>query len=164
MFDASEPITPADEDHLAEFRAKKRILIRNKTDLPIKLVLPGIPHPEPAGTSSVTQTQSGLRIVDVCCLTGQGLETLKDTIKELVWSGGIQNDMLQVMINSRHQEALERARTAAVRTVAALRAGETLELAALDLRIAVNAVGEIVGKTGTEDLLDVIFSQFCIGK
>ncbi len=164
VFDASEPITPADEDHLAEFRAKKRILIRNKTDLPIKLVLPGIPHPEPAGTSSVTQTQSGLRIVDVCCLTGQGLETLKDTIKELVWSGGIQNDMLQVMINSRHQEALERARTAAVRTVAALRAGETLELAALDLRIAVNAVGEIVGKTSTEDLLDVIFSQFCIGK
>jgi len=37
-------------------------------------------------------------------------------------------------------------------------------LAALDLRIAVNAIGEIVGQTTTEDLLDVIFSQFCIGK
>jgi tRNA modification GTPase len=37
-------------------------------------------------------------------------------------------------------------------------------LVALDLRIAVNAVGEIVGKTATEDLLDMIFSQFCIGK
>jgi len=45
-----------------------------------------------------------------------------------------------------------------------LRAGETLELAAMDLRIAVNAVGEIVGKTATEDILDMIFSQFCIGK
>ena len=45
-----------------------------------------------------------------------------------------------------------------------MRAGGGLELAAADLRMAANAVGEIVGKTTTEDLLDVIFSQFCIGK
>jgi tRNA modification GTPase len=51
-----------------------------------------------------------------------------------------------------------------VRTLDALRADATLELVALDLRIAVNAVGEIVGKTATDDLLDSIFSQFCIGK
>ena len=46
----------------------------------------------------------------------------------------------------------------------ALRADATLELVAMDLRIAANAVGEIVGKTATEDLLDSIFSTFCIGK
>ena len=45
-----------------------------------------------------------------------------------------------------------------------LRGGATLELVALDLRIAVNAIGEIVGKTATDDLLDSIFSQFCLGK
>ena len=72
--------------------------------------------------------------------------------------------MLQVMINSRHQDALNRARAATMRTLDALRADATLELVAMDLRIAVNAVGEIVGKTATEDLLDSIFSQFCIGK
>ena len=72
--------------------------------------------------------------------------------------------MLQVMINSRHQDALNRARAATLQTLEALRGDQTLELVALDLRIAVNAVGEIVGKTTTEDLLDVIFSQFCIGK
>jgi tRNA modification GTPase len=69
-----------------------------------------------------------------------------------------------VMINSRHQDALQRARAAAQRAIDALRGGETLELAAVDLRIAMDAVGEIVGKTSTEDLLDMIFSQFCIGK
>ncbi|MDE2682306.1 MAG: tRNA uridine-5-carboxymethylaminomethyl(34) synthesis GTPase MnmE, partial [Verrucomicrobiota bacterium] len=47
---------------------------------------------------------------------------------------------------------------------ASLRAEATLELIAMDLRIAANAVGEVVGKTSTEDLLDSIFSQFCIGK
>jgi tRNA modification GTPase len=72
--------------------------------------------------------------------------------------------MLEVMINSRHQDALNRARAATMRTFDALRRDETLDLVALDLRIAVNAVGEIVGKTTTEDLLDIIFSQFCIGK
>ncbi len=59
---------------------------------------------------------------------------------------------------------MNRARAAVQRTMDALRGGATLELAALDLRIGVNAVGEIVGKTATEDLLDSIFSQFCIGK
>jgi tRNA modification GTPase len=68
------------------------------------------------------------------------------------------------MINSRHQDALRRAREAALRTRDALANDLTLELVALDLRIAVNAVGEVVGKTATEDLLDSIFSQFCIGK
>jgi tRNA modification GTPase len=59
---------------------------------------------------------------------------------------------------------LRRAGAAVRRTVEALRQDLSLEFAALDLRIAVNAVGEVVGQTATEDLLDSIFSQFCIGK
>jgi tRNA modification GTPase len=102
--------------------------------------------------------------VEVSCLTGNGVEPLKDAIKELIWAGEIKAEMLQVMINSRHQEALDRARAATLRTAEAMRADHSLELVALDLHIAVNAIGEIVGKTTTEDLLDVIFSQFCIGK
>ncbi len=148
VLDASAPFTPADEKYLAEFAGKKRILVRNKIDLPQKLKLP----------------ETSAHLMDVCCITGQGIETLKDAIKELVWSGDIKMEMLQAMINSRHQDALKRARTATTQTIEALRADKTLELVALDLRIAVNAVGEIVGKTTTEDLLDSIFSQFCIGK
>jgi tRNA modification GTPase len=149
VLDASEPLTPADENFLAEFAGRKRILVRNKSDLPSRLQLP------PAAP---------VPVVEVCCLTGKGIEALKDAIKELVWSGEINVEMLQVMINSRHQDALNRARSATVRAGAALRGGETLELAAMELRIGVNAIGEIVGKTTTEDLLDMIFSQFCIGK
>jgi tRNA modification GTPase len=149
VLDAGEPLTSADEIYLAEFAAKKRILVRNKTDLPQKLNLPG---------------KFSAPVVDVCCLSGNGIEKLKDAIKELVWSGEIEAGMLQVMINSRHQDALNRARAATLLTLNALRDDITLELAAMDLHIAVNAVGEIVGKTTTEDLLDSIFSQFCIGK
>jgi tRNA modification GTPase len=124
--------------------------VRNKLDLPARLELPA------AGASPV--------VVALCCLTGRGLEDLKDAIKQMVWAGEIQSEMLEVMINSRHQDALRRARAAAEKAITALRDDLSLELVALDLRIAVNAVGEIVGKTATEDLLDSIFSQFCIGK
>jgi tRNA modification GTPase len=153
VFDSSEPLTEADEKYLAEFAGKKRILVRNKMDLSTRLEF-----------TSSRFTFHASTIADVCCLSGKGIEPLKDTIKNLVWSGEIKTEMLQVMINSRHQDALNRARDATRRAITALRSGATLELVAMDLRIAVNAVGEIVGKTATEDLLDMIFSQFCIGK
>jgi len=148
VLDNSEPLTEADEAHLREFEAKKRIVVRNKIDLPPRLVLASVAAP----------------IVEVSCTSGAGLEALKDAIKGLVWSGEIRADMLQVMINSRHQDALRRAREATESTIAAFADGQTLEIAAMELRIATNAIGEVVGKTTTEDLLDAIFSQFCIGK
>jgi tRNA modification GTPase len=149
VFDVSEPFTPEDGNYLEQFAQKKRIIVRNKVDLSSQLALP-------ANLNSP--------VVEVCSLTGQGIETLKDAIKDLVWAGEIKAEMLQVMINSRHQDALRRAREAMERTIEALCDDLTLDLVALDLRVAVNAVGEIVGKTATEDLLDSIFSQFCIGK
>jgi len=215
VLDASEPLTPADQEFLNESATRKRILVRNKIDLPVRLELPanpweitGVAQPtaswgdrnpkeirnpksesetpgsllsggQPSARVKEESTNGMLRkascqsepgsaaqsaIVDVSCLTGQGIESLKETIKELAWSGGIGSEQLEVMINSRHQDALNRAREATVRTLEALRSGQTLELVALELRIAVNAIGEIVGKTATEDLLDMIFSQFCIGK
>jgi tRNA modification GTPase len=160
VLDGSEPLTEADRLYLAEFAGKKRILVVNKSDLAAGLL--SVPQPDRLlGAGEVDGTDS---VVRVSCLTGQGIEALKDAIKELAWSGEIKAEMLQVMINSRHQDALSRARAATLLTIDAFRSDETLELVAMDLRIAVNAVGEIVGKTTTEDLLDMIFSQFCIGK
>jgi len=158
VLDASQPISDTDRQYLTEFSAKKRILVRNKVDLPAKLEL-GTGNPITGIPPS-----SAPSVVEVCCLTGVGIESLKDAIKNLIWSGEIRAGMLQVAINARHQHALSRARAAARQAAEALAAGATLELAAMDLRIAVNAVGEIVGKTTTEDLLDSIFSTFCIGK
>ncbi len=149
VFDASEPFTADDAHHLERFAHKPRLFVRNKCDLPARLELPAdLPGP----------------VIEVCALTGQGIETLKDAIKDRVWAGEIGSEMLEVMINARHQDALRRAREAAGRAVEGLRAAVSLDLIASDLRLAMNAVGEIVGKTATEDVLDSIFSQFCIGK
>jgi tRNA modification GTPase len=164
VLDASEPLTDADKNYFAEFAGKKRILVRNKTDLPVKLELPGgAGSPPPAGGAHAEPRPTD-KVADVCCLSGTGIEALKDQIKNRIWSGEIKAEMLQVAINSRHQDALRRARAATRQAADALRGDVTLELIAFDLRSAANAVGEIVGKTTTEDLLDAIFSTFCIGK
>jgi tRNA modification GTPase len=157
VLDAAAPLTREDEKYFSEFAGKKRIVVRNKTDLPAQWEWP--PRFEDAANGSTLAPP-----VNVSCTTGQGIESLKNAIKETVWSGEVKAEMLQVMINSRHQDALNRALAGVERTIQALRDNATLELVALDLRIAVSAVGEIVGKTTTEDLLDSIFSQFCIGK
>ena len=149
VLDAGDPATETDLNYFTDFAGKKRFIIRNKTDLPVRLALP--------------ETLKA-PVVDVSCVSGAGLEALKDAIKELVWAGEINTGLLQVMINSRHQGALLRGRTATRAAAEALRAAATLELVALDLREAAAAVGEIVGKTTTEDLLDSIFSTFCLGK
>jgi tRNA modification GTPase len=147
VLDGSESLSDADKSLLAEFDGKKRIIVRNKIDLPRKLELP-----------------PGLTAVDVCCIGGEGIEPLRDAIKTKVWAGEIGAEMLEAMINARHEDALRRARGAVERSLAALEGNLGLELVAMDLRIAAAAVGEIVGKTTTEDLLDAIFSQFCLGK
>jgi tRNA modification GTPase len=149
VLDNSEELTEADQQFLAEFAHRKRILVRNKMDLPGRLEL----------APDINELA-----VEVSCVTSQGLEALKDKIKRMMWSGELGAEMLEVMINARHQDALQRACAATNRSVETLRGQQTLELVAMDLRIGVNAVGEVVGKTSTEDLLDNIFSQFCIGK
>ncbi len=163
LLDASEPLDAADQRHLEEFSQRKRLLVINKCDLPRRLELPLTPTLSP---SEVERELSAAlpHFLEISCATGAGLEALRDAIRDTVCTGGLNAEMLQVMINSRHQNALQRARSATLRSSEALRADRTLELVALDLRIAVQAVGEIVGETTTEDLLDVVFSQFCIGK
>jgi tRNA modification GTPase len=139
VLDQSEPLA----DDLKATESKKRILVLNKSDLPARVSVDGI---------------------RISCSTGAGIDQLKEAIKELVWHGSVGGEMNEVMINARHEEALRRAQIGIAHAVEALENGASIELAAMDLRAAVNAIGEIVGKTTTEDLIDAIFSQFCLGK
>src|SRR5262249_22449478 len=126
VVDVSEPQMRSNET--CEFPGKKQILVLNKIDL--------IPDAEMAPKFGDRAKEQGVSsAVSVTCKTGQGIEALKDAIKNVVWSGQIKAEMLEVMINSRHQDALERSRAATVRSIEALRNRQTLELAAMDLRI-----------------------------
>ena len=124
------------------------ILVCNKMDLGV--------HPGWDG--------QGMEAVHVSCRTEAGLEALADAIYRRVTGGQVAWNDAAPAINARHQTCLQRARAALEAGRAALAAGISAEFAALDLRSALDATGEIVGAVDTEEILGRIFSTFCIGK
>ncbi len=107
---------------------------------------------------------SGVEGIRLSCRSEQGVNALADAIFERLTGGEIGWGANLVAINARHRACLARAAEYLEKAVGNLRAGQSPEFIAADVREALDAVGEIVGKVDTEDLLDVIFGAFCIGK
>ena len=143
LADGSLP-PPTSSSPAGEHEGERRIVVLNKSDL-------GIDSAWGGG-------------VQVSCVTRKGIDELVDEIVAAATSGetGWGSDL--VTVNARHRVWLERARDAALRAAEALEKGASAELAALDVRESMDAVGEIVGKTDIETVLGAIFESFCIGK
>lgn len=104
---------------------------------------------------------SGVRI---SCMTGQGLEELSNVIATELSMGAGEWGGHAVAINARHQACLKRAQAALDSASKTLQEGMGAEFVSIELRDAMDAIGEIAGRIDTEDLLGEIFSSFCIGK
>ena len=94
--------------------------------------------------------------------TGDGLEALRATLADALGAG--RNGAMSALANPRHAEALARARGALERAAAAAGSRAPGEIVALELREGLAAIGEVTGEAVGEDLLDRIFSRFCVGK
>ncbi len=147
VVDASQP-PPATMDALIPGAATE-ILVLNKIDLGVAPAW--VTHPHTAA-------------VRVSCRTGEGLDELADAVYERVTGGQLAWNPSAAAINARHQRCLARARESLASARAALAAHTSPEFVALDLRAALDAVGEVVGGVDTEEILGKIFSTFCIGK
>lgn len=123
------------------------ILVQNKSDL--------------LHESSVT---SGDAAISISCVTGEGIDTLVDAIVSRVRSGNVVSEESHAAINARHHACLQSAATALGSAQDAMQADLAPEFIAVELRLALDAVGEITGRLDTEDILDRIFGTFCIGK
>lgn len=103
--------------------------------------------------------------VRISCATGAGFDHLATAIRDTLGFSEADWGDHSVAINARHQASLRAARAALLAAIGILATpGGAPELAAIDLREALDALGEIPGKIDTEDLLGVIFSRFCVGK
>jgi tRNA modification GTPase len=107
---------------------------------------------------------SGTEAVRVSCKTGDGFESLADEIEVRVFGGGAAHRDWTVAINARHQSCLERAQGFLQAARDAFDQKLSAEFIAEELRAALDAIGEVAGKADIEELLDVIFGRFCIGK
>jgi tRNA modification GTPase len=107
---------------------------------------------------------SGVEGVRLSCLTGEGVEALAGAIVARVSGGASAQRDWSLAINARHQACLENALRFADAARRALTDGLSPEFVAEELRGALDAVGEVVGKADNEDVLGRIFATFCIGK
>jgi tRNA modification GTPase len=131
--------------------AKPAIAVLNKVDL-----LDTVAQPRLEGLD--------LPAVTISALTGQGLQDLEDAILEEVFSGSVSAGPAPVVTSPRHKAALSRALDHVESATAADEEKLPLDLVAIDVSCAINAIGEITGQTAGDDLLETIFGRFCIGK
>jgi tRNA modification GTPase len=129
-----------------EAGTRREILVLNKTDL---------------GEHGSWRDTDAVR---VSCRTNTGFDALADAIFERVMGGTVSFGDHAIAINARHQACLKNAEQYGAAAAQALRGGVSAEFVAVDLRAALEALGEIVGGADIEKLLDRIFSSFCIGK
>ena len=158
VVDASQPLGDADQAIAALVQDKPAIVVANKVDL--LAATPGMASQTPTFESPI----SGAACVLISALTGQGLEALEEAIVEMVLSGQVAASDAPVVTSPRHKEALSRALDHVDAARAAQQGGELVDLISIDVSAAVHALGEITGQTASEDLIETIFSTFCIGK
>jgi tRNA modification GTPase len=102
--------------------------------------------------------------VRISCKTGEGMERLAEAIFERVMGGGVASRDAGIAINARHQACLQNAQRYCAAAAKAIEDRLSPELVAVELRAALDAVGEVAGKVDSEELLGEIFGTFCIGK
>ncbi len=150
VVDQSRPFSQVDLDMIHRAEGKKGILVFNKIDLP----------------AYVEQTigQNALPMIRISALTGEGLDELKNTMVRCIFESKTDLADLQGVPNLRHKKALSDAAFSFQNAVRALEECLPAEIVAEELKNGLDALGEIIGETTNETVLDSIFSQFCLGK
>jgi tRNA modification GTPase len=110
----------------------------------------------------VCENKSGIRTVYGSVLKNRGIDDLFDAVESIVW-GGRHSSEPEIAVSARHRHLLEEALDAQ-KTLSSLLLEHDWELAAVQLRTAIAALGTITGEDADPDVLDDIFSRFCIGK
>ena len=154
VIDASRPTPALPADLVSLLRKENALVVLNKSDL----------APAPANSSRRAELPTFLQTLPVSALTGAGIETLVAAIAQA--ADAFQHDIGEdlVAINARHSHALGKVRNDLREGRKKLLEGVTIELVSSDLRSALAALGEILGKIDNERMLDHLFATFCIGK
>jgi tRNA modification GTPase len=150
VFDGSEPLNNEDRELLNLIKGKNALIAVNKSDLPQEISFDGVVNAN--------------ECIHISALTGEGLEELKSVLFHSNLRDWKEEREGVIVTNIRHKQALENSCSALERAIAALTGNQPLEIFSIELRDALDSIGEIIGTVTTEDILNKIFSDFCIGK
>ena len=150
VLDGSRDLTQDDVDLIEKASGMRHILVVNKSDLPAAVSEAALP--------------SGALIARVSAKGGEGIDALREMVRQMLVAGGADAGEGIMVTNARHRAALTRALQSLRQAQLALETGMAGEFLSIDLRAAAEALGEITGAITTDEILDRIFSEFCIGK
>ena len=152
VVDSSVPLDENDREIMELLKDKKTIVLLNKADL------------EQAVDEDDLKNTAGHPVISVSAKEEQGIDLLEDKIKELFFQGGLEfNDEIYIT-NVRQKAALQDAKEALLQVLESIRNGMPEDFYSIDLMAAYEALGSITGETIGEDLVNEIFSKFCMGK
>jgi tRNA modification GTPase len=103
-------------------------------------------------------------IICISSKTGEGIVELKDTIEEIFNISNIDSEESRIIVNERHKDLLEKARNSVIKAKEIAEMGESLDVAAIDIKEATEMLGNITGKNASSDVVNKIFEKFCLGK
>ena len=150
VLDGSRPLTQEDEDAIALAQTVPHLIVAvNKSDLPRAVDIGGL-------------ADRFDNVASVSAATGEGLDVLTDAIAAQFPAGSTAGGAL--LTNARQADAANRALSAVAEARSALRIGMTADVVLTDCESALAALGELNGKQVRDDLIDTIFSRFCVGK
>ncbi|MEW6600297.1 MAG: tRNA uridine-5-carboxymethylaminomethyl(34) synthesis GTPase MnmE [Nitrospirota bacterium] len=175
VLDGSEELHETDKELIGKSLYKRRIIVINKSDLPQKINPPSSPFPKGGDVVPLFDKEAGLPLpqsiatgsgeilVLVSAKKETGLDELKNRIAETVLTGS-GGGSAEVVTNMRHVNALEKALVSIDSFVTAVDKETSPEFLSVELRDALDAVGDIIGVATPDEILNRIFSNFCIGK
>ncbi len=149
MLDAASDFEEIDSELLKETQGKKRIVLINKTDI---------------GNNFYDGYVEADDVIQISAEKNEGLEKLAERISEIYRLGELTKNSGAVITNMRHKSALIKAKEALKRAVCAIEGGMPSDIVSIDINEAIELLGEIVGATVSEDIVDAIFHNFCVGK
>ena len=153
MLDGSRPLEEEDKEILSFIRGKKTIVLLNKVDLAQKLSLEEL-------AEYVPQEQ----ILFISVKENDGFDALLDALKNMFLDGHTATAEDAMLGNTRHKDALYRAKEAMEHCMETITMRMPEDFISMDLQDANRALGEITGDTSDEEIIDRIFTKFCLGK
>ena len=152
IFDASQPLDDNDAMLIKEGAEKKKLVLLNKSDLPTAI--------DPDALLKKLGEKSSLSL---SATKGEGIDDLRNALYLSVQKGKTSGEAV-IITRERHRQALAEAQSALARVSQSLQDDLSEDLIAVDLNLALEHLGGLLGKTFVDDLLDQIFHDFCIGK
>lgn len=149
----ADELTAEDERLFETIEAMDYIVIVNKTDLPQKIDL-----------ARVKELAGDHRIVTTSLLQEEGITELEEAIAALFFEGQIEAGDLTYVSNARHIALLHQAQATVEDAIAAAQNGVPVDMVQIDVTRTWEILGEIIGDTVQESLINQLFSQFCLGK